>query len=95
MHEYFEDVGRLPEKHLCSICGYGPQSEYHFPRDVPKQLLVKEVIDRYPRMLGLLKAAEPWIAKGIEKGAYVDCAGPSQADRLLEKIQALLAEVEK
>lgn len=61
---------------------------------MPKELILKQVIDRYPRMLGLLKAAEPWLAKGIEKGAFVDCAGPTQAERLLDKIQALLKEIE-
>ena len=51
-----------------------------------KQLLVKEVIDRYPRMLGLLKAAslamrhkEEW-----DKQKCVLC-----------QIQALLKEIEQ
>lgn len=121
MHQYFEDVGRLPDKHLCSICGYGPQSEYHFLQhefindgttkdwqvakcltcgyhpahskhfhyEPPKQLLVKEVIDRYPRMLGLLKAAEMRLLHGVH-GHHM-----TNDDCVKCQIQALLKEIEK
>jgi len=60
-----------------------------------KRLILKEVVDRYPRMLGLLKA--------VESRAYLhdipfhvpdsDMAGVSSC--LKCQIQALLAEVEK
>jgi hypothetical protein len=77
----------------CLVCG-------HFGDDCTgtapaKTLVLKQVINLYPRMVELLKAAEPWIVKGIEKGAYMDCVGPTQAQLLLDQIQALLKEYQE
>lgn len=54
-----------------------------------KTLVLNKVIDRYPRMLGLLKAAESrlnhtCIGRYYERGACVLC-----------EIQALLKEIEQ
>lgn len=38
-----------------------------------------------------LVALLPWVHKAIEKGAFVDCAAPNAAARLLERADALLA----
>jgi len=57
---------------------------------MPKELLVKEVIDRYPRMLGLLKAADTLL------GHTYDCQKKFISDTCVKcHIQALLAEVEE
>jgi hypothetical protein len=57
---------------------------------MPKELLVKEVIDRYPRMLGLLKAADTLL------GHTYDCQRKFISDTCVKcQIQALLAEVEQ
>ncbi len=47
-----------------------------------------------PDLLAALKAAEPWLGKACESGAFAHCALPLGGDRALDQLRAAIAKAE-
>lgn len=62
---------------------------------VPSNYADAYLIAASPRMLANLREAQQWIARGIAEGAFEGCALPLAPARWLERVAALVAEIEK